>query len=419
MRLAHLEVIEGCRVQLKSRSRRTLIIIAAVLVIIAFALFAARAEKVPGYRLEVRPLIQSVVATGRVVSVSRTQVGSEITGVVLERRVDEGDIVAPGDVLVVLRSDDQLAQVRAAEAALARLRESTRPQAQVSLREAQAQLDQAQREAARRRDLFERGLIAREPLEQAEQAEIVARAAVHTAQLTADALAPGGPEETALREQLAAAQATLDKTIIRSEVAGVILTRNAEPGDVVQPTRVLFDIAQAGKTEILVPFDEKNLAVLRVGQEARCIADAFPNETFAAQITLISPRVDPQRGTVDVRLTVQPVVPTFLRQDMTVSATVETGSRERALVIPNDALMDVAGEQAQVLAVRDGRAQRVPVRLGLRGLTLTEVVEGLNQGEVVLAHGEKPVSDGERVRVIEQPLPVSATQANQAASQPL
>ena len=81
--------------------------------------------------------------------------------------------------------------------------------------------------------------------------------------------------------------------------------------------------------------------------------------------------------------------------------------------------MDIAGEQAQVLVVRDGRARRVPVRLGLRGLTLTEVVEGLNQGEVVLAQGEKPVSDGQRVRAIEQPLPVSATQSNQAASQPL
>ena len=97
----------------------------------------------------------------RVITISRVQVGSEITGVVRERRVEEGDVVAPGDVLVVLRADDLAAQVRAAEAALSQLERSTRPQAEVALREAESRLAQADREAQRRRDLFERALIAR------------------------------------------------------------------------------------------------------------------------------------------------------------------------------------------------------------------------------------------------------------------
>ncbi|HOU64952.1 MAG TPA: biotin/lipoyl-binding protein, partial [Thermomonas sp.] len=134
-----------------------------------------RGPLLAGYQVQARPLVQTVVATGRVVAVSRAQVGSPVTGVVVERRVREGDVVAPGDVLAVLRADDLEAAVREAEAALAQLQQSTRPQAQAAQREAEARLAQASREVTRRRELFKRQRIARETLEQAVQAEAVAR----------------------------------------------------------------------------------------------------------------------------------------------------------------------------------------------------------------------------------------------------
>ncbi|HLT91464.1 MAG TPA: efflux RND transporter periplasmic adaptor subunit [Woeseiaceae bacterium] len=361
--------------------------------------------RLPGYRVAARPLVQTVVATGRVLSVSRVQVGSEITGVVLERRVEEGYRVASGDVLAVLRADDLAARVREAEAALDNLVRSIRPQAEESLREAEARLAQAERETARRRDLSERGLIAREALEQAEESGTIARASAESARLRVMAVAPGGPEESVLRERLAAARAALARTVVRSEVAGIVLTRNAEPGDLVQPGTVLFTIARSGDTELLVPFDEENLALLRTGQRATGITDAYPERLFAAEITLIAPRIDPQRGTVDVRLRVDPV-PEFLRQDMTVSVSVETARRERALVVPNDALLDRAADRAHVLAVRDGRVRRTAVRLGLRGLTLTEVLSGLEAGDrVLLLRSAEGVAEGDRVRVVEEAMP--------------
>jgi len=73
------------------------------------------------------PLVQNVVATGRVATVSRADIGSELAGVVLERRVQEGDQVKPGDLLVVLKSDELAAQVRQAEVALTELATSRRP----------------------------------------------------------------------------------------------------------------------------------------------------------------------------------------------------------------------------------------------------------------------------------------------------
>jgi HlyD family secretion protein len=358
-----------------------------------------RGPALPAYEVTVHPLVQTVVATGRVVAVSRAQVGSPVTAVVLERRVREGDAVRPGDVLAVLRADDLEAAVREAEAALAELQQATRPQAQASLREAEARLAQAGREAARRRELYQRQMITREAMEQAAQAETVARLAAEQARLTVQALVPGKPAEAAARARVANARAQLAKTTIRAEVAGTVLTRNAEPGDLVQPGRILFEIARAGDTEILVPLDEKNLEVLAIGQRAACVADAYPQQPFPATVSFIAPAVDPQRGTVDVRLAVRPA-PAFLRQDMTVSVNVQTGRRERAIAVPNDALAALEGDRAQVWLAKDGRAERRRVRLGLRGLVETEVTAGLQAGDRVLADAPGTLEPGDRVRLL-------------------
>jgi HlyD family secretion protein len=150
-----------------------------------------------------------------------------------------------------------------------------------ALRQAEAQFAQATRERVRREALIERQLIAREALEQAQEAETLARAALDSAQLGLGAVAPGSSGERQLTEQLAAARAQLAKTTVRAGSAGIVLTRNVEPGDLVQPGRVLFTIASDGTTEIEVPVDEKNLFALTVGQTAQCIADAWPDNRSA------------------------------------------------------------------------------------------------------------------------------------------
>jgi HlyD family secretion protein len=371
-----------------------------------------RGPALAGYEVAARPLVQTVVATGRVAAVSRAQVGSPVTGVVVERRVQEGDLVQPGDVLAVLRADDLEASVREAEAALAQLQQSTRPQAQASLHEAQARLAQAGREAKRRRDLFQQQMITREMMEQATQAETVARIAVEQALLTVRSLVAGNPSEAAARARVASAKAQLAKITIRAEVAGTVLTRNAEPGDLVQPGRVLFEIARIGDTEVVVPLDEKNLEVLAIGQPAMCIADAYPVRPFPAKVSFIAPSVDAQRGTVDVRLTVTPV-PAFLRQGMTVSVNVETGRRGRAIVVPNDALAATDGNQAALWLVANGRATRRQVQLGLRGLTQTEVTAGLRVGDWILADAQAALAQGDRVRLVSTGLTVDPAARNE------
>ena len=397
------------RLHLKPLLRpRVILPVLFALVVLLLSWSQLRGPLLPGYRIESGPLVQNVVATGRVIATSRVQVGSEITGTVRERRVKEGDTVKPGDVLVTLRSDDLVARVREAEAALRQLEKTIRPQRQAELRQAEAELRQATRERERREDLFGRRLVAEELLEQAQQAEVVARATAERARLAAEAVAPGHTEERQLRERLAAARAQLEKTVIRVAVEGTVLTRNVEPGDLVQPGRVLLEIARSGDTEIEVPIDEKNLATLALGQQAHCLADAFPDRPFAAIVNYIAPSVDARRGTVAVRLKVDPV-PLFLRQDMTVTVTVDTGRRQDARVVPNDALLATDTPQPFVLAVRNGRVAKQPVTLGLKGMALSEVTAGLNVGDWVLAAAanHRNLAEGARVRVSAEPLPAS------------
>lgn len=379
-------------------ARYKILLVIVLLLAVGFALFRWwQGPVVPSYTLSAMPLVQNVVATGRVATVSRAQVGSEISAVVLQRLVQEGDQVKPGDLLVVLKSDELLAQVRQAELALTELASSRRPQATAELASAKAQLEQASREATRRRNA-EAGILSREEVEQAVEAERVARNNYETARVKAAALAAGQVEEASLREQLAVAQAQLAKTKIRAAVAGTVLTRDVEPGDLVQPGQTLFTIALTGNTEIRVPLDERNLPQLALQQNATVISDAYPDQSFPARINFIAPSIDPQRGTVEVRLAVNPV-PDFLRQDMTVSVNVETAKRTRALAIPNDALSSIKGDKAVVLIVRAGKVQRQQITLGLRGLAMSEVKTGLSEGDQVLADAESSLEDGTRVRL--------------------
>lgn len=393
---------------------KTVIIIILILAA-CFAVFRWwQGPQMLGYTVVSMPLVQTVVATGRVVTVSRTQVGSEITGVVLKRLVQEGDRVKQGDLLLILRSDEIAAQVRQAEAALTELATSTRPQVAVDLANAKLQLTQASREAARRRNLSQPS-VSTEAIEQAQKAESQARNNFESVRLRSAALASGEVEEVMLRERLTALQAQFAKTKIRSEVAGRVLTRNVEPGDLVQPSRTLFTIALDGSTEIRVPFDERNLSRLALQQHASVIADAYPDKPFSARVNFIAPSIDPQTGTVDVRLIVDPV-PTFLRQDMTVSVNIKTDQREKALVIPNDALGSLQGDTAVVLLMREGKIKRQKVTLGLRGLTMSEVISGLSAGDIVLADAASALTDGTRVH-INLKKTLSADQAHDPNSQ--
>ena len=387
--------------------RRLLGLVLGFIVLVAAGIWLLdwwRGPRVAAYRVERRPLLQDVVATGRIITPSRVNIASEITGVVIKRLVDRGDLVQPGQVLLELRSDQSRAQQAQARAALQQLLTQTRPQAQAALANAESALKLARSEETRARVQVQQGALSQQALEQAEQVRVAAAAQVRSARAGWDAVRPGGAAESQLRAALTAAEAVQARSVIRAEVAGQVLTRSVEAGDTITPGQVLFTLARTGSTQVSLPVDEQNLEHLALGQAAQCLTDAYPNRSFAARLSFIAPAVDTASGTIELRLTV-PQPPDWLRQDMTTSCDITTGQRADALVVPNDALRARSGEHAQVLVLRAGHARAQAVTLGLQGLVASEVRTGLQAREVVI--DDPKVQPGQRVRADVQGFPVS------------
>jgi HlyD family secretion protein len=188
------------------------------------------------------------------------------------------------------------------------------------------------------------------------------------------------------------ARARLAQTRIVAPAAARVLARHVEPGQIVQAGKSLLSLALAGPTQLVAAVDERFLAQLQSGQRADVVADAYPEQRFAARVSALAPAIDPQRGAVEVRLDLEGAPPLFLREDLTVSVEVATGRREQALVLPLAALR----EGDTVWVVDHARLQSRPVRLGLRTLQAVEVLQGLAAGETVaLGDAAQP---GQRVR---------------------
>lgn len=369
----------------------------------AFLLWSGwRGAAVPVFQVQRLPLEQWVVATGQVRYQSLARIGAEITGTVERRHVREGDAVQPGDPLVSLRRDELEAQYRQAQTALAQLQNQLYPQAVQSLQEARLAWQQAEREAQRRSRLATSGMLSEEQAEQARHLAQTRKTALGRAELAEQALKPGGDEERMLTQRLDLARANLDKTLIRAPFAGRVQTRSVEPGDQVQPGKVLLEIARLDGLEIIAAVDEKYMAPLALGQAAVVIADAWPGQELAAQVSFLAPTVDEGSGTLDVHLTVTDDQE-LLRQGMTVSVSVLTARKDNALAIPRDHLQQ-GGQGWHVHVLEDGEVRDRPVITGLQASTRVEILEGLDEGDLLVLPEDLPTGSP-RLRAVLQENP--------------
>jgi len=199
------------------------------------------------------------------------------------------------------------------------------------------------------------------------------------------------------RAALAAVEANAAELVVRAPATGTVIVRSVEEGDTVQPGRTLLVLSRPGRTEIIAPVDEKNLALLAVGQRALVSADAYPERTFSAGLTTLVPAVVAASGTVTAKFAVTDP-PAYLLPEMTVSVEIEVARKPGALTLPLDAVRDLASAP-WVLAVRGGRVRRVPVGIGARGATRVEILSGLVAGDQVVPATEGKIADGDKVRV--------------------
>jgi HlyD family secretion protein len=397
------------------------------------AWFFLKAPVVDVVTVQASPLVRTLQFSARVAALSKVEVGSTITGRVAQVRVDEGDTVRQGDVLLQLESDEldaALAQAVAAEqqaqARLAGLRSTGRMAATAATAQTAANLRAAAAELARTEQLVAQGFLSDARLDDARRAVAVAQAQQDSAQAQGQAIGERGADLVQAQAQLAVAQAAtaaararLGQANVRAPADARVLVRDVEPGQIVQPGRALLTLALAGPTQLSAQVDERFLDQLRPGQVAAVVADAFPAQRFIARVLAIAPAVDAQRGAIEVRFALEQAAPAYLREDMTLSVEVETARRDSTLVLPLAALRDdvPAGDDdaegtVRLLVQTQGSAEARTVRLGLRNLALVEVLEGLAEGDEVLVGGD--VQDGERVRT--RPMNTPAAQGGAAAT---
>ena len=394
----------------------------AGLFVIALALYLMRntllGTPVDVYAATSGSLVQSVVASGRVVSPKRVTIALQGSGRVLRVAVADGQAVDAGQLLIELDNSDSraslaqaTAQVAQSQAKLRQLGELAQPQAQQSLKQVEATLLQARKTLNRNRDLVVQGFVSQAAVDEAQRAVDVAASQVTSAQAQVRSNTVGGSDSLALQAALLQAQAgqqlaraKLDQGLVYAPASGVLISRSIEVGDIVQPGKALMVLAASGQSQILIQIDEKNLSKIAVGQRAYASADAFASQRFDAVVAYINPGVDATRGSVEVKLNITNP-PDYLRQDMTVSADIETARRTATVVIAASTLQDATTDKPWVLVVRGKHAVKQFVKLGLRGDTRVEVLDGIAAGEAVMPASKTGAKAGQRVRAQLTPVP--------------
>jgi RND family efflux transporter MFP subunit len=389
-------------------------------------------------------------ASGYVVAQRKAAVASKATGRLVWLGVEEGSAVREGEVIARIESADVRAvegQARAAQAgarsnraaaraqrdAAAAARDGARAQragAQAALEQARAELDDARVSADRERRLLDGGLTARAASDAAElrrrkaaaavdaagQADVAAEAAVRSAEGSLEAaeqaLAAAGHAEEAAAAALSGAAAATGYTEIRAPFDGVVLTKNAEVGDMVTPVGSAANaraavVTIADPASLLVEADvaETSLPKVHLGQPCEVQLDAVPGARFPAVVHMIVPTADRAKGTVLAKVRFAALDPRILPEMSAKVAFLERpvapGEADARVAVNPRAVVERAGRPT-VFLLRAGRAAAVAVTPGPRLGDLLEVRGGLAGGERALLDPPAGLADGDRVAPAEE-----------------
>lgn len=361
-------------------------------------------------RVTRRDLVATVTASGKIEPKRKVDISADVPGRVVELAVEEGQMVAAGDLLLRIDPTQYEAAVRRAEAAVS--------QAQAQASQARASLLRAQTDLRRAEQLTrDEDLIPRQQLEGARSDVAVAQASYEAAR---HAINQSQAALVEARDQLA-------KTTIRAPMAGRVTRVNIEEGETAiigtmnNPGSLLLTVADLGEMEAKVKVDETDVPSISIGDSATVSIDAFPNQTFTGRVTRIANSslanaatgqvaADGQSVDFEVVITLD-APPAELRPDLSATAEIITDMRSQALAIPILALtvrdpdgMKLRGEgeedeggsaarRAQreqeevegVYVVEAGKAKWVPVEVGIAGDRYFEVVSGLRGNEQVVS----------------------------------
>ncbi|HEU5398573.1 MAG TPA: efflux RND transporter periplasmic adaptor subunit [Gammaproteobacteria bacterium] len=331
-------------------------------------------------------------ASGYVVPRLQAVVSSKVTGKVREVLIEEGMHVKAGQVLARLDDSTDLDQLNVAKSQLAA--------AQALADETEVEHANAARDLTRTKALFARHLVSQSDMDGAATKEASLQASLEGAR----------QQVGVARNSLALDQQLLDDTVIRAPFAGVVVSKDAQPGEMISPnsagggnTRTgIATVVDMNSLEIEVDVNEAYIGRVHEGQKVDAVLDAYPAWHIPSHVVSIIPTADRDKATVKVRVGFDRLDPRILPQmSIQVWFLGEGGAAASApagrIEIPQ-AAVHKDGATPYVFIYRDGRVERRAVKLGAATGSDVEVLAGVSADERVVVTSDKPLADGLRVR---------------------
>jgi HlyD family secretion protein len=331
-------------------------------------------------------------ASGYITPRRRATIAAKITARVVDVYVDEGMVVAEGQLLAKLDDSDAQRRLQAARA--------QRAATAAQIASLKVNLVNAERDWRRQEELRTDGFASVQALDLARTAADSLRAQVAAAE----------EQVRAVEAQIAMAQQDVDNCTVRAPFAGVVVSKDAQRGEMVSPlsagggfTRTgIATIVDMDSIEIEVDVNESYIARVEPGQRVEAVLDAYPDWRVPAKVRTVIPTADRQKATVKVRISFDKLDPRIL-PDMGVKVSFLAGEQAAGrpaakAVVPREAPRTLDGRSV-VFLFRNGAVERRAVSLGTETGGDVEVTAGLAPGDKVVIGGPANLRDGQRVKV--------------------
>jgi HlyD family secretion protein len=360
-----------------------------------------------------------LTATGYVVAHRKAAVSPKVSGKLDREFVDIGAVVKTNQPLATLEHNDVDAQLDDARAALATAEaqkiqaEASKNQAEANLGQARATEHQTNLDYGRQTKLLKDGVAAQSDFDNAEAKEKVADAQVKQAiaQInSADAVLKSMDAQIeSYKAKIRLLEAQLEYTTIRSPFDGLVISKDAEVGEVVAPAvfgvgttkASVFTIIDPKTLEVEADVNESNITLVQQDGPAEILLDAMPDKKFKAQAYQVVPTADRQKATVKVKVRFLDLDPKVL-PDMSAKVTfLQRASAKTAstkVTVPKSAIVQRSGSPA-VLLLNGDRVHVQLVETGADYQDRVEIKHGLIGGETVVTRGGDTLADGARVKL--------------------
>ena len=320
-----------------------------------------------------------IMIVGSLIGSATVDVVPKVSGRLQSVAVRMGDPVRKGQLIAKVEDGEIQEQVKQVSASF--------EVARATVRQREADLKFSEINVERSRSLFNRDLLAKQTLDDAE-----ARLSSSVAQLD---LARAQFEQAKARlEEL---QINLANTQILSPVDGFVGRRNLDPGAYVGTSAPVASVVDISLVRLIVNLVEKDLRRIATGMAADLEVDAFPGETFNGRIARLAPVLDPATRTAQMEIEV-PNVGFRLKPGMYARVRFTVAKHDNAVVVPRNAIVDIDGVRGVFVATATTVAFR-PIEAGLQEGETVEVLKGLANGETVVTTGAPSLRDGDTIVV--------------------